>query len=173
MNNPSEKKPETAPLGNQNTVADAGALLFTREEAPKTFGRYERLERLGQGGMGIVFKADDPALSRPVALKFIRREDPLLVERLQMEARAQARIEHEHVCKVYEVGVIDGVHYIAMQYIDGKSLKDLIPQLPLERKVKLMKQVAEAVHAAHRAGLIHRDLKPANVLVECKQVRAR
>lgn len=132
----------------------------------KNFGRYQQLEPLGQGGMAMVYKAYEPTLRRTVALKFLRVEDPRLAARLLVEARAQARIEQEHVCKVYEAGEIDGRHFIAMQYIAGKTLRELMDEMTLEQKVKVMMQVAEAVHAAHRAGLIHRDLKPVNVMVE-------
>lgn len=130
------------------------------------FGRYERLEFLGQGGMARVYKAFDPVLGRTVALKFIKGDDPLLAERLLMEARAQARLEHEHLCRVYEVGEIDGIPYIAMQYINGRTLAVMKDELTLPQKIKIMIDVAWAVHAAHRSGLIHRDLKPSNVMVE-------
>src|SRR5262249_51280705 len=77
-----------------------------------------------------------------------------------------ARIEHENICKVYEVGEADGHPYIAMQFISGASLKDLRNDLTLEQKVKVIKQAAEALHAAHRTGVIHRDIKPANIMIE-------
>jgi serine/threonine-protein kinase len=130
------------------------------------FGRYEDLQFLGQGGMARVYRAYDPMLGRLVALKFIRGEDPELARRLMAEARAQAKIDHPHVCKVYEVGEVQGRPYIAMQYIRGRTLLDLRNELTLEQKVRLMQKVAEAAHVAHRSGLIHRDLKPANILVE-------
>ncbi|HLM75302.1 MAG TPA: protein kinase [Polyangiaceae bacterium] len=128
--------------------------------------RYERIEFLGAGGMGKVFKAEDPRLGRLVALKLLRDSDPELVRKLLREARAQARIEHEHICKVFEAGEVGGHPYIAMQYIKGRSLKELKRELTLEQKVAAIRDVAEALHAAHRAGLIHRDIKPANIMVE-------
>lgn len=137
-----------------------------RKSVNYTFGRYERIEFLGEGGMAQVYRAYDPSLDRMVALKFLRMEDPKLAERLMNEARSQARIEHQHVCKVYEVGNVSGTPYIAMQYIKGETFRSFIPNLPTEQKVRLMKDVCEAVHAAHRAGLIHRDLKPGNVMIE-------
>src|SRR5262249_23931146 len=100
---------------------------------------------------------------------FLRADDPKLARRLMLEARSQARIEHENVCKVYEVGVHSGNPYIAMQYIKGETLRSLFPRLTTEQKVKLMKEVCEAVHEAHRAGLIHRDLKPGNIMMEQKE----
>jgi serine/threonine-protein kinase len=140
--------------------------IDANDERISSFGRYEKLELLGEGGMARVYKAFDPTLGRTVALKFIRGNQPQFAERLLMEARSQARIEHEHVCKVYETGTVDGKPFIAMQFIKGKTLTGLIRLLTLEQKVKLMKEVAEGVHAAHRAGLIHRDLKPTNIMVE-------
>lgn len=130
------------------------------------FGRYQDLEFIGEGGMARVYKGYDPVLGRTVALKFIRGEDPLLAERLVQEARAHARIEHENICRVYEAGEIDGKKYIAMQYIDGQSLKAANPELNIEQKVKILAQVSHAMHAAHRTGLIHRDIKPANIMLE-------
>jgi len=128
--------------------------------------RYEIEEFIGRGGMGDVFKAKDPRLGRYVALKFLRRDDPDLVERFKREAQAQARIDHDNVCPVYEVGEVDGHSYIAMQYVAGGSLKQITDLLSIRQKVQIMQSVADALHAAHLAGLIHRDIKPANILVE-------
>jgi len=128
--------------------------------------KYEFIEYLGEGGMGRVYKARDRALGRYVALKFIRGDDEELVNRLLQEARAQAKINHENVCKIHEVGEVESKLYIAMQYIEGKTLSEIRDQLSLEQKIIIMKQVAEGVHAAHRMGLIHRDIKPANIMME-------
>jgi hypothetical protein len=128
--------------------------------------RYQPVRFLGQGGMGVVFLAYDPRLRRNVALKFVRESSLELSQRFLSEARAQARVQHERVCEMYEVGEVQGRAYIAMQYVEGRSLGQLAPELTLERKIRVMRDVAEGVHAAHRAGLIHRDLKPSNVLVE-------
>jgi predicted Ser/Thr protein kinase len=129
------------------------------------WNRY-RVERLlGTGGMGTVYKAFDPTLGRYVALKFLHRNDDDHTQRFLREARAQARIAHPHVCQVHEVGEVEGRPYIAMQYIDGRSLGDLCEELTVETKVRLIRDVARAVHAAHRNGLIHRDLKPGNILL--------
>jgi len=141
-------------------------VFVTSSDAGNTFGHYQQLVLLGQGGMAKVYKAYDSSLGRYVALKFIHGEDPELSERFLMEARAQARIEHDRVCKIYEAGEIDGKLYISMQLIEGKTLKEVSSELKTETKVKLIQEVAEAIHAAHRAGLIHRDLKPSNIMVE-------
>lgn len=131
--------------------------------------RYEIKSLLGEGGMAQVFKAFDPQLKRFVALKFIRGENAFLRERLLKEARAQAQIEHPHICKIYETGEVQNRYFIAMQFIQGASLAQLQPELLLEQKVKILQQVADAVHVAHSMGIIHRDLKPTNIMVENTQ----
>jgi len=130
--------------------------------------KYDTAVFLGEGGMGSVFRAFDPVLGRPVALKFLHRENPALVERLMREARLQAGVDHPNVCRVYEVGESDGRPYIAMQYVEGQTLDARSPSLTLEEKVRLMASVAEGVHAANRTGLVHRDLKPGNIMVESR-----
>lgn len=119
--------------------------------------------------MGMVFKARDAALDRPVAIKFLRSEDPQAQSLFLMEARAQARLEHPNICQVFEVGEVRGRPFIAMQFVDGRPLTHFIDRMNLEQKVMVMAEVAEAVHAAHRLGLIHRDLKPSNILVEAEE----
>jgi hypothetical protein len=128
--------------------------------------RYQLLELLGRGGMGEVHKAFDPRLGRFIALKVMRQASPELAARLVHEARAQARVDHEHVCKVYGVGELGGLPFIALQFIDGPTLRQLAPKLTCEQKIAIMRDVADALHAAHRQGLVHRDVKPGNVLVE-------
>lgn len=128
--------------------------------------RYVLKHRLGAGGMGEVFKAWDPRLGRFVALKFLGSSDPETLERFEREARAQARIDHPAICKVFEVGEVAGHRFIAMQEIHGVTLDQIAPSLSLEQKIGLVRELAEAIHSAHRIGLIHRDLKPGNILVE-------
>jgi serine/threonine-protein kinase len=156
------------PPGDASAARTGGLEPRVADElrATETFGRYRDLRFLGAGGMANVYRAEDPVLGRVVALKLIRGADPGLAERLLAEARAQARVEHEHVCRIYDAGEEDGRPYIAMQYVEGGTLQSLAGTLLLEQKLKIVKQVAEAVHAAHRLGLIHRDLKPSNVMLE-------
>src|SRR5713101_7571429 len=130
--------------------------------------RYETAVPLGRGAVGEVYKAYDAQLGRFVALKFLRGDDPRLTERLMREARLQARVTHESVCQVYEVGADGGRPFIAMQYIEGETLEAVADAMPLLDRVRVLKDVAEAVHAAHETGLVHRDLKPQNIMVEAR-----
>ena len=162
-------EPAVDPHGHTmgSAVVSVGDLSRLQSDFPVArWDRYEFQKKLGQGGMGAVYKARDRRLGRDVALKFIRGGDPNMVMRFLQEARAQARIDHPHVCKVYEVGEVEGKAYIAMQYVDGQSLHRAAKDLSLTEKVLLMRQVSEAMHEAHRLGIIHRDLKPDNIMVE-------
>lgn len=135
-------------------------------ELPARWGRFAVTELLGRGGMGRVYRAYDPTLERHVALKILADDDPVHAERFQREARSQAGVDHPAVCKVFEVGDVGGVPYIAMQLVRGRTLEKVAAGLSVAQRVALVRQAAEGVHAAHRTGLIHRDLKPANILVE-------
>ncbi len=147
-------------------VAEPAAASPEEPQIGANWGRF-RIERLlGEGGMGRVFLADDPSLERKVALKLLRLRDTGLEARFLAEARAQAKVEHENICRVNEVGTVGGSPYIAMQYIGGGSLATAAAELNLEGKTRLFLGVVRGVAAAHQAGLIHRDLKPANILVE-------
>jgi len=128
--------------------------------------RYEIQATIGAGGMGKVYKAFDRKLKRMVALKFLHGGDAALEKRFLQEAQAQARVDHPNVCKVYEVGRVDEEPYIAMQFIEGRTLRDAARDLSVREKLELVRDAARAVHAAHQLGLIHRDIKPANILVE-------
>jgi serine/threonine-protein kinase len=149
--------PLTEPAG-QPPPPDVPAFL-------RGWRRYQIVGKLGAGGMGEVYRAWDPQLQRWVALKFLHHADPLRTARFQREAQSQARVDHPGVCRVYEVGEVEGQPYIAMQEIGGATLNRAARALPLEERVRLVARVAEAVHAAHKIGLIHRDLKPGNILV--------
>ena len=128
--------------------------------------RYELGECLGEGGMGRVLKAFDRQLGRTVALKFLTVENPELLRLFLSEARAQARIRHDHVLDIYDSGELNGQPFIAMQYVAGGTLAQVAAELPLEGKVRLLIQAAEGLHAAHREGLLHCDVKPSNILVD-------
>lgn len=128
--------------------------------------RYHTGVPIGRGGMSEVLEAWDPERRQRVALKLLSRDDPEMAARMLKEAQAQALVDHPNVCKVYEVGKLDGRPFIAMQRVDGVTLDRAAIGMSLEQKVRLMDTVAEAVHAAHKVGLIHRDLKPGNILVE-------
>ena len=125
----------------------------------------------GQGGMGVVYRATQLALDRPVALKVIASElanNADFRERFKSEAQLAASIDHPNVVPVYEAGESDGVLYLAMRYVEGTDLRELVEReggLEPERAVRLVWQVASALDAAHRRGLVHRDVKPPNVLV--------
>ena len=127
--------------------------------------RFEVGDLLGQGGMAEVFAAFDRRLDRDVALKLLEPSDVATEQRFLDEARAQARIRHDHVLAIYDVGRLGERPFLAMERVDGGTLSELAPTLPLEEKVRLVVQAAEGLHAAHRRGLIHRDVKPSNVLV--------
>ena len=131
--------------------------------------RFEAIEYLAQGGMARVFKARDPRLKRDVAIKVLDNLNPVSLKRFVQEAQAQARVGHPHVCRIYEVGEVGGHPYIAMELVDGLPIDKVRGELGLEQKIRVFKEVAEAVHAAHRLGLIHRDLKPPNILVERRE----
>lgn len=136
------------------------------------WGRFEIVDLLGSGGAGRVFKAWDTTLNRLVALKVLHRDEPDSVTRFLQEAQSQARIDHPNVCRVYEVGGLAdpaagaAQPFIVMQFIDGKTLSRAAGEMTLEQKAKAMMEVAEAIHCAHRLGLIHRDIKPSNIMVE-------
>ena len=124
---------------------------------------------LGQGGMGRVYEGWDLHLRRKVALKFLHGHLPGEAARMLREGRAQALIDHPHVVKIFEAGEAGGQSYLAMQFVPGKSLQDLIPDLPMAERLRVLVQACYGVHAAHRKGLLHRDLKPANILVEVRE----
>jgi serine/threonine-protein kinase len=130
----------------------------------RAWDRYEIGEELGTGATGRVYKAWDPRLCRAVAIKLLRADDE--DQRFVREARAQASIEHENVCKVYEVGEVFGRPYLALQYVGGPTLRQAASDMAIRDKVDVVRKVALAIEAAHQRGLIHRDIKPSNVLVE-------
>lgn len=132
---------------------------------PPGWERYEGLCFVGRGGMGSVYSAWDPRLRRSVALKFLHAADDDATRRFLAEARAQARVAHPNVCEVYEVGEVAGRPFVAMQLIAGRPLSQAVEGLTREDRLRIVRDVARAVHAAHVQGLIHRDIKPSNVMV--------
>ncbi len=132
----------------------------------RQLGRYEALEVMGEGGMGVVYKVFDHQLQRTVALKLLKRLDPEDAARFLAEARAQAQVEHPNVCHIYEVGESHGHPYLVMQLVDGPTLREARETLGLRSSVEILLHVAEALHACHRAGIVHRDVKPGNVMLQ-------
>jgi type VI secretion system ImpB/VipA family protein len=158
-----------------HTATHFGPAISPREELPAQVGRYRVRERLGSGGMGVVYLADDPQLGRPVAVKvpFLdgRLERGEVVGRFLREARAAARAQHPHVCPIHDVGEDGGRPYLVMAYIAGPSLDRRLaegPKLDDRTSVRLAREMAEALAALHAQGILHRDLKPANVLLDAE-----
>ena len=136
----------------------------------RTISHYRVLEKLGEGGMGVVYKAEDARLGRPVVLKFLAPNllsDEEARRRFEREAKAAAALSHSNVCHVYEIDEVDGATFIAMEFIEGQSLDTKIAEGPLklDEALQVAQQVSRGLVAAHKRGIVHRDIKPANIML--------
>ena len=141
------------------------------QKVVQKIGKYEIVAELGQGGMGVVYKARDPFIGRLVALKTITPElvsDPEILKRFYREAQSAGTLQHPNIVTIYDLGEADGRPYIAMEFVEGESLQNIInrrARIPLAAKLKLVQQFCEGLGHAHKHGFVHRDVKPANILV--------
>jgi len=174
-------RPEFSSVDAGATGRPAGA--GTQAPLPRTFGSYELLEEIGRGGMGVVYRAHQRIADRIVALKVVRRDliatlapdtQTSAVDRFRHEAQAAARLDHESIVTVYEVGEVDGEPFFSMRFVEGPSLSDLLRDGPLanRRAARYIESVARAVDQAHAHGILHRDLKPKNILIDAAADRA-
>ena len=135
-----------------------------------TISHYKVLEKIGQGGMGEVFLAQDTTLDRKVALKFLPEEmeqDSNARKRFLREAKSAAALDHPYICHIHEVGEVEGKSFISMEYVQGETLKEKLAKgpLPLKNALQMAIEIAEALNAAHKNDIVHRDLKPSNIML--------
>jgi len=167
-------RPPPPPPKDRSSAAVSARSLLAGGPAPKgrIFGRYELLETVGQGGMGVVYRARQIDLDRVVALKVLREGEGATeeqVRRFHREAESAARLQHPSIVAIHEVGVEEGVHFFSMDYIEGYTLHQRLAggeRLPFEEGARLVAELARALDYAHRKGVVHRDLKPGNVIID-------
>ena len=142
------------------------------QKVVQKIGKYEILSELGQGGMGVVYKARDPLICRLVALKTVNPDlisDPEILQRFYREAQSAGALQHPNIVTVFDLGEFEGHPYIAMEFVEGESLQSIIARqakIPLAAKLKLAEQVCMGLDHAHKNGIVHRDVKPGNILVK-------
>src|SRR5208282_916588 len=164
----SSSRSSSRPSSSAEYLLNEGRFLPGRLVA----SRYRIIALLGKGGMGEVYRADDLTLGQAVAMKFLPDEagrDQGLLERFRNEVRMARRVSHPNVCRVYDVGEVDGQTFFTMEYVDGEDLASLlrrIGRLPQDKAVEIARQLCAGLAAAHAKGVLHRDLKPANIMLD-------
>src|SRR5882757_6305829 len=163
--------------GTSSRPRSSGSISDSSEEGrflPGTLlgGRYRVISLLGAGGMGEVYRATDLRLGQPVALKFLPEEtaaDPKALARFHTEVRIARQVAHPNVCRVYDIGEVEGIPYLSMEYVDGEDLNSLlrrIGRLPEDKALEISRKLCAGLAAAHDKGVLHRDLKPGNVMID-------
>ena len=162
--------PVTAPIGRLESSASFAGAAF--QPGQMLSARYRVIGLLGRGGMGEVYRADDLELSQAVSLKFLGRalsERPDMLERFRAEVRNARQVSHPNICRVYDIGEVDGRYFLTMEFVDGEDLGTLlkrIGRLPRAKADEVARQLCAGLAAAHDRGVIHRDLKPSNVMID-------
>jgi serine/threonine-protein kinase len=165
---PSGGTKSLAIIRSSATAGGASSRRMANPKIPDHIGRYQIVDRLGAGGMGVLYLASDPLLQRTVAIKVLSVQSDELRERFAREARSAASLKHNHIVTIYDVGEDGGYPFLAMEYVDGETLAELIRRkapMGAIRKLQLLLQLCDGLGYAHRSGIIHRDIKPANLMV--------
>jgi serine/threonine protein kinase len=173
VKSPSSSSGSRHPSSSTGWLSSSGAIDHGRFQPGTLFGgRYRVVGRLGRGGMGEVYRADDLKLGQPVALKFLPPEvdrDPARLTQLHTEVRMARQVSHPNVCRVYDIDEVDGHTFLSMEYIDGEDLASLLKRIgrfPADRALEIARQICAGVAAAHERGIVHRDFKPSNVMLD-------
>src|SRR5882757_2704995 len=170
----SNKSPADKPREKESRSSSSFDSIDDARFVPGTMlaKRYRIVGLLGKGGMGEVYRADDLKLSQPVALKLLPDHllsDGAALARFHREVRVARQVSHKNVCRVYDIGEVDGRHFLSMEFIKGEELSSLlrrIGRLPQDKAIQIARQICAGVAAAHEAGVLHRDLKPANIMID-------